>query len=187
MLQKIKLDGIQNTFHCRRITVVSGLNSIKFTKTINQLESYCENILSPDLIDNLNKYVDYTKLGFGVKLFMRQVKVLNKTDDRIILIKYPEVGLHGPEQSNMIQKLIYQVQQKSMQIFMLTHSDHVINALRVAIKEKKINRNDVIINWFNNKCNRYFFTAVEIDNNGELSSYPLNFLDEWQNQLMKLM
>ena len=89
---------------------------------------------------------------------------------------------------------------RGVQLFVETHSDHVINGVRVAIKEGVIKPVDAKVAFF------FFFlheatskdgkNMVEvyaserdifIDNNGALSEYPTDFLDEWNNQLMELM
>jgi len=77
------------------------------------------------------------------------------------------------------------------QIICETHSDHVINSVRVAVKEGKINKEQVVILFFENVFSETEphtkVTHIKIDENGSLSSYPDNFLNEWSNQLSRLI
>ena len=78
-----------------------------------------------------------------------------------------------------------------VQIVIETHSDHILNGIRVAVKEKHISNDKVIAFYFDKvveTSEQYSkITNIEIDKNGELSDYPKNMLDEWSNQLLKLI
>lgn len=77
------------------------------------------------------------------------------------------------------------------QLFIETHSDHIVNGLRVAVKEGIIAPKQVCINYFTKKVKDgesfTINTPIKIGSNGELSEYPQDFIDEWENQLMKLI
>ena len=86
-----------------------------------------------------------------------------------------------------------------VQLFVETHSDHVINGVRVAVADRLIQPDDVNIAFFERKehdvsrddgsvevetyaevCN------IKMDKRGFLSEYPEGFMDEWNNQLLEL-
>ncbi len=77
------------------------------------------------------------------------------------------------------------------QLFVETHSDHIINSIRVAVNEGLIDKNDVNLSYFTKvttKEEQYTEIAeIKVDKRGELSEYPKDFLDEWNNQLLKLV
>ncbi|HMT03709.1 MAG TPA: DUF3696 domain-containing protein [Burkholderiales bacterium] len=69
-------------------------------------------------------------------------------------------------------------------ICITTNSDHIINRLRVARKDKEIeNLNFHFIPFDDNKSS----VIIKTDRNGTLSEYPKNFLDEWSNQISQLI
>lgn len=69
-------------------------------------------------------------------------------------------------------------------IFIVTNSEHILNRCRVAIKEKELEELEIHFSPFeNNKKVR----IIRVDKKGELEEYPKDFLDEWSNQLMKLL
>ena len=87
-----------------------------------------------------------------------------------------------------------------VQVFVETHSDHVINGIRVAVKKGVVKPEDVNIAFFERKGHEitaedgtkhkeYYADVrnIKIDGNGSLSEYPEDFMDEWNNQLMRLM
>ena len=67
----------------------------------------------------------------------------------------------------------------------------VVNGIRVAVKENEIAKEKVGIFYFERVIDadeQYSkITDITVDQNGELSSYPKDMLDEWNNQLFNLM
>ena len=78
-----------------------------------------------------------------------------------------------------------------LQLLIETHSDHIINQLRIAVKEKKIenNKDASIIHFTRNQKEKESPACYEIkiDSRGNLSQYPSDFLDEWGLQMSKLI
>lgn len=65
----------------------------------------------------------------------------------------------------------------------ITNSDHIINRLRVAKKNKEID--ELSIEFYPFESDKVII--IEVDKNGTCSEYPKGFLDEWANQLTKLI
>jgi predicted ATPase len=67
---------------------------------------------------------------------------------------------------------------------LVTNSDHIINACRVARKQNRIKGLVIFFYPFN-------YTGVplkiRVDKNGTLSEYPEGLLDEWANQMVQLI
>ena len=80
----------------------------------------------------------------------------------------------------MIAKLISLAANHGCQIICESHSDHVINGVRVAVKNGYINNKKVGVSFFSKNRNQE--TKVDniyMDEKGNLSDYPLGLLDEW--------
>ena len=139
-------------------------------------------------------------VGFGLNdILPVLVTLLTAKKDSIIVIENPEAHLHPRGQAE-IGKLIAETVSRGVQVFIETHSDHVINGIRVAVKKGVLKPADVNIAFFERKEHgvvddegkesREIFTTVrdiKVDENGSLSEYPVDFMDEWNNQLMRLM
>ena len=132
-----------------------------------------------------------SNVGFGITYALPVVTTLlaAKPGD-LIIIENPESHIHPRGQAEL-GKLISLVAMNDVQIIVETHSDHLLNGVRVATKEKCAFKNSVIAFYFEKimaESEQYSkITNIEIDENGELSAYPLHLLDEWSNQLVKLV
>jgi predicted ATPase len=130
-------------------------------------------------------------VGFGISYILPVVlALLTAEPSKIIVIENPESHIHPRGQAEM-GKLIARAAQNGAQLFIETHSDHILNGIRVAVKEELIEKDNVNIFFFDKKTTdseQYaFITPIQIDKNGSLSDYPENFLDEWSNQLSRLI
>ncbi len=130
-------------------------------------------------------------VGFGLSYVLPVlVALLTAEKDRLIIIENPESHLHPRGQAEL-GKLLALATQTEAQIIIETHSDHILNGIRVAVKENPELRRNINI-FFHDRVNveneEYSqIELIKIDKNGELSDYPDNFLDEWSNQLFKLV
>lgn len=131
-----------------------------------------------------------TNVGFGISYVLPVVIACLSSVHKMIIIENPEAHLHPRGQAKM-GELIAKCATAGAQLFIETHSDHIVNGIRVAVKDKSIHPNQVSINYFTKNVEEgQSFTVnqpIRIGVNGELSNYPKNFIDEWENQLMKLI
>lgn len=96
----------------------------------------------------------------------------------ILLIENPEAHLH-PQGQTKIAELIALATTKGMQIVIETHSDHFIDGIRLAVKERKIDRENVAIHYFSK--NEEHGTTIEsptLNENGKLNFWPEGFGDQ---------
>jgi len=129
--------------------------------------------------------------GFGISYALHVVTaLLASRPGELIIIENPESHIH-PRGQVELGKLIALTSQNDVQLIIETHSDHIINGIRVAVKENPALKDNAIIFFFEKEMaesEQYSkITNIEIDKNGELSDYPQGFLDEWSNQLLKLL
>lgn len=138
-------------------------------------------------------------VGFGISYILPVLTALLTAEKgNIIVIENPEAHLHPRGQSE-IGKLIAETVARGVQVFVETHSDHVINGIRVAVKNGAIKPPDVNIAFFERKPHEVdaddgtkhieIYSEVrniKIDEKGSLSEYPPDFMDEWNIQQMKL-
>ena len=129
--------------------------------------------------------------GFGISYVLPVVvAILKARKGDILILENPESHLH-PKGQSTIGRLIACAAQAGVNLFIETHSDHIINGIRVAVKNKQLAADNVKIFYFDrvlNQSDQYSHVEeILIDKNGELSSYPRTFLDEWNQQLMKLI
>ena len=171
-----------------KVEIVDVLDMQKFVESV----SYGDG--------ELQRTFDPKNVGFGVSYILPVlVTLLTAYPGDIIIIENPEAHLHPRGQAEM-GNLIARAAAYGVQLFVETHSDHLIDGLRVAVKKSIIKSEDVNIAFFERKghdvimedgtMNREYYAHVHnitIDKNGGLSDYPEDFLDEWNKQTMELM
>lgn len=130
-------------------------------------------------------------VGFGISYALHVVTaLLSAQPGGIVIIENPESHIHPRGQAEL-GKLIALVAQNDVQLIIETHSDHIVNGIRVAIKEKPELKDKSILFYFEKvvtESEQYSqITNIEVDSKGELSEYPKNLLEEWSIQLLKLL
>jgi len=127
-------------------------------------------------------------VGYGVPYVIPLiVSLLTATDDALLLIENPESHLH-PRGQSRIGELIARTANHGAQVICESHSDHIINGVRLSIKNNKISDKDVTIKYFvKNEAQETEVIDIETDKNGNLSSYPQGLLDEWGIIMSELM
>jgi predicted ATPase len=129
-------------------------------------------------------------VGFGISYALHVVTaLLAARSGSLIIIENPESHIHPRGQAEL-GKLITLVAQNDVQIIIETHSDHIVNGIRVGVKEEPSFKDETILFYFKKIVEQQeqfsFIKDIKIDKNGTLSKYPTNLLDEWSNQLSKL-
>jgi predicted ATPase len=136
-----------------------------------------------------------TNVGFGITYILSViVAILSAKKGDILLIENPEAHLH-PRGQSRIGHLMALAAGKGVQFFIETHSDHVLNGIRVAAKKDSeyhvINADDVKIFFFHREEGQEehatsIFTP-KLDDNGKIDKWPEGFFDEWNRLLCELI
>ena len=141
---------------------------------------------------NTNRYKP-ENVGFGISYVLPVVtSLLAARQGELIIIENPESHIHPRGQVELGRLIaLTAMNVPDVQIIIETHSDHILNGIRVAVKEGDISKDKVVAFYFDKvfaDSEQYSqITNIEIDQNGELSDYPKHMLDEWSNQLLKLI
>lgn len=129
-------------------------------------------------------------VGFGYSYVLPViVATLLAKSESMLIIENPEAHLHPAAQSRLMKFIMGQAKERNFQAIIETHSDHVVNGLRIARKGGEISRKDALILFVEHDRNslQTAVEEIECDNNGTLSKEPDDFMDEWTKQLLDLM
>lgn len=127
-------------------------------------------------------------VGFGIPYVLPLiVELLISHDGSLLLIENPESHLH-PKGQTMIAKLISLAAAGGCQILCESHSDHIINGIRVAVKQGVIDSQQLLVSYFSkNEQHETKIDTIYVDKQGNLNEYPVGLLDEWGNLMSKLI
>ena len=75
--------------------------------------------------------------------------------------------------------LLRKAEEKKLQLFIETHSDHVLDGVRVAVKQQLINCDDATIYFLERDADEpSCVTQITLDAEGDLSEWPEDFFDQ---------
>ena len=129
-----------------------------------------------------------THIGFGLTYTLPIItSALALRRGGLLLIENPEAHLHPFSQSR-IGVFLAMMSAMGKQIFVETHSDHVINGIRLAVSQGFIPAKEVCINFFIPPIDQDYAKTISIGirENGRLDEWPEGFFDQIENDLSKL-
>jgi predicted ATPase len=132
-----------------------------------------------------------TNVGFGLSFLLPVlVAVLSAKPGTLLILENPEAHLH-PRGQGEIGKLLALAAANGMQIIVETHSDHILNGVRVAVKNKLIKPEQVKLLFFHGEVIddqfKHYILNPRVDENGRIDQWPDGFFDEWDRQLSELL
>ncbi|MFF3735847.1 DUF3696 domain-containing protein [Streptomyces sp. NPDC002566] len=128
-----------------------------------------------------------TNVGFGLTYALPiVVACLTATPESLILLENPEAHLHPKGQSRMAA-LISAAAASGAQLVVETHSDHVLNGVRIAVKQGALAADDAVIHFFRGNGSGAEVISPRVDRDGMLAQWPEGFFDEWENSLDQLL
>lgn len=132
-----------------------------------------------------------TNVGFGLSyVFPLLIAVLASEPGTLLLLENPEAHLHPRGQAQM-GRLLALAAANGIQVIVESHSDHILNGVRVAVKEGILSPEEANLLFFTGDVIEGKFThyieTPKIDRNGKLDYRPEGFFDEWDQQLTKLL
>jgi predicted ATPase len=139
-------------------------------------------------VSSTNQYRP-TNVGFGLSYVLPVVVAcLAAHRGSLLLIENPEAHLH-PRGQTAMATLTCAAAAAGAQVIIETHSDHVLNGLRLAVKEELLPAEDVTVLFFRRPTDGIGAEVVQprLGSNGMLTEWPEAFFDEWERSLLKLV
>lgn len=153
-----------------------------------QLASLAYSFMEGKNVTNAYKSVN---VGFGITYVLPVVvTLLSAKAGDTILIENPEAHIHPNGQRWLGELIAWIGRMDGVQILIETHSDHILNGIRVAVKQKRIEKEKVNFAFFyKDEKNEYKhdYVTPHITDDGRIDCWPKGFLDEWDNALMDLL
>lgn len=128
-----------------------------------------------------------TNVGFGLSYTLPViVALLSLPPGGLVMLENPEAHLH-PRGQTTIGRLIALVAAAGVQVILETHSDHVLNGIRIAVREGVLPAAEVALHYFSRSdAGVVEVEKPRIDADGKIDKWPEGFFDEGIKSLASL-
>lgn len=126
--------------------------------------------------------------GFGLtQILPIVVAALSADNGDLLLIENPEVHLHPAGQAAM-GEFLAEVVSAGVQVMIETHSDHVLNGIRRAVKNRTLPNDDVALYFFRPRrearaAGQPQVQGPTIDGDGNIDDWPSGFFDQFDRDM----
>ncbi|WFL68497.1 DUF3696 domain-containing protein [Pantoea sp. X85] len=130
-----------------------------------------------------------SNIGFGISYSLSIISaIIGAKKGDILIIENPEAHIH-PRGQSQLGRLLALASHAGIQVLVETHSEHIINGARVAIRINKVNHEDVIIFYFDKSKNSSSpqITEIKPDQRATLSKWPEGFFDQTVIDMEKII
>ncbi len=75
-----------------------------------------------------------------------------------------------------------------VQVIVETHSDHLLNGVRLAVHREMLQPEDIALHYFQrDPTSGSTIVSPKLDKNGRINEWPDGFFDEWEKNLTELL
>lgn len=126
--------------------------------------------------------------GFGItQVLPIVVAALSADHEDLIVIENPEVHLHPVGQAKM-GEFLSDIAASGVQVILETHSDHVLNGIRRAVKNSELSPDDTALHFFRPRqdAERDGTAQVQsphLDSEGNIDDWPEGFFDQFDRDM----
>lgn len=133
-------------------------------------------------------WVRPSNIGYGLSyVFPILVTLINARKGSVVVIDSPEAHLHPRAQSHL-GRIVSRFAAAGVRVIVETHSDHFLNGVRLAVREKIVGSADVQIYFFSGAASSdHGVKALSIDPTGEIDFWPKGFFDQAERDFSKLV
>lgn len=126
--------------------------------------------------------------GFGISYVLPIIVTgLVANNGSVMMIENPEAHLHPSGQSR-IGYFLAIIAMTGVQVIIETHSEHVVNGIRIAALKKGMSCNDIGLNYFsiNKEKNSHQVESVKLNQRMDIINWPDGFFDQEEKDLQFL-
>ncbi|TAE56334.1 MAG: DUF3696 domain-containing protein [Nostocales cyanobacterium] len=124
-------------------------------------------------------------VGFGYSYILPiVVSGLIAKEGEILIVENPEAHLH-PKAQSRLAKFLAKVSSCGVQVFIESHSDHILNALRIAVLDDIITHEELSILYFQQNPEQPV-VQIPVQPNGGIEEWPEGFFDQIDKDFARL-
>lgn len=128
-----------------------------------------------------------TNVGFGLSYVLPVlVGLLGAPPGSLILIENPEAHLH-PRGQTKLGELCARASAAGVQVLVETHSDHLMDGMRIAVRDGILNPEHAAFHYFHRSDGEISVVTPRLNKDGKLSEWPSGFFDQTRRNTARLL
>lgn len=134
-----------------------------------------------------SNFAPLTDVGFGISQFLPVIVAdLQLPEDSCLAISQPEIHLHPRIQAQFGNYLANQIKQTQKQYIVETHSEYLLNRIRLLLVTGELKPEDVRVLYFENDGIKSTVHDVEFTTKGAVKGAPQGFFDTYEMDVMDI-
>jgi predicted ATPase len=139
-------------------------------------------------VKSRSKWESLADVGFGISQFLPLIVAdLQLSNDSTLIMSQPEIHLHPSVQANLGDYLVKQVKEKKKNYIVETHSEYLLNRMRLLIVKGEIQPEDVAVYYFENSIKDGSIAhRIEFTKDGQILNAPKGFFETYMIDTMDI-
>ncbi len=131
--------------------------------------------------------VPLRNVGYGVsKILPLIVADLQLENHSLLAMSEPEIDLHPSVQADFAEYLVKQSNENQKQYLVETHSEYIINRLRLLISKGEIKEDDIKVYFFENNGIETKTYSVKFLKSGQITGAPDGFFETYEQDVINI-
>ena len=143
-----------------------------------------------DLLVKMKEDSIFTSLydvGFGISQFLPIIVAdMQLPNSSTLFVAQPEIHLHPSVQSSFGDYLFSQIKKSDKKYVIETHSEYLLNKIRLGIVKGDINESDVKVLFVDNEGIEAVIHEIRLNKNGQILDAPENFFKTYMIDVMEI-
>ncbi len=133
------------------------------------------------------RFASLSDVGFGISQFLPIIVAdLQLSDHSCLAVSQPEIHLHPKVQAKFGNYLANQIKSTRKQYIIETHSEYLLNRIRLLLVTGKLELEDVRVLYFENDGVKTMVHDVEFTKKGAVRGAPQGFFDTYEMDVMDI-
>jgi predicted ATPase len=166
---------------------------IKIMKNLSLFENISSRRLEGgrfEMVVQVNKRsvsASLSDVGFGISQFLPIVVAdLQLGEESTLFVAQPEIHLHPSVQAEFGNYMVNQINQAKKNYIIETHSEYLLNRIRLAIVKGEIPKDDVKVYYLQNDGEETHTHPLEFTTDGRIMNAPEDFFKTYQMDVLNI-
>ena len=138
-------------------------------------------------VNENSELASLTDVGFGISQFLPIIVADLQMDfEAVLTISQPEIHLHPKIQAALADYLCEQISFNERQYIIETHSEYLINRMRLLIVKGELQPEDVALYFMENDGIKTTTHKIELTKDGQIKNAPQGFFDTYEMDVMDI-